>query len=233
MGVLVMEKQIDHCRYHVENIRFLLTSDVENYSEEVVKIFNYENFTFSEKMESLEKTRLICKRTSCLSKIVINHLVSSCEDFLPDYVVFSSRFGELDFIDRNNECNTVAEELSPTIFSHSVHNAISCLYSIVQKNKSPTNSLSQVDRIFSSSLVDAAVFLEVNESSLSSLVVCYDAYAPQRYVSLCQGFFNNYVLSFELIKSDEGLALTDIIKKFSSSESDIQDLSILNSICKV
>lgn len=198
----------------------------------LISEFLKENSKFSRCIEAQKhsKTARLCKRTSRLSRAVINHIVEHYDSLDPDYVVFSSRFGELEFIEQNIESNTAFEELSPTIFSHSVHNAISCLYSIIRGIRVPTNSLCPSGNIIANAAVDAVCYLLTRPSANEALVVCYDGYIPDRYRSTSEDTAYGYVVTFTIRREDGGLSLESIQESLQSCESELSTIQYLNSV---
>ena len=138
------------------------------------------------------------KRAGKLSKVVLNHIFQRQEQITYDYCVFVSRFGELDSIEKNNEDNTINEELSPTSFSYSVHNAIACLYAIVSGSKIPSTSLSVSNGMIRTALLECLSYISSHADDKNVLIVVYDGFMPDRYKDQFSDYPNDFVLSFSV-----------------------------------
>lgn len=170
------------------------------------------------------------KRAGKLSKAVLNHIFLRQEQVSYDYCVFVSRFGELDSIERNNEDNTVREELSPASFSYSVHNAIACLYAIVSGAKIPSTSLSVGQGAIKLALLESLSFLCSHSDDKNVLVVVYDGFMPDRYKPQFPIYPNDFVLSFSAHignRDASAILLSGELYKLKSLEDELYLLSEL------
>ncbi|MEP0355389.1 MAG: beta-ketoacyl synthase chain length factor [Paraglaciecola sp.] len=96
--------------------------------------------------------------------------------------VFSSRHGDLNRTTKLIENVAAKEDLSPTQFGLSVHNAVSGLYSIYTKNHAPISAVASGKTSFMAGLVDSVVKLNVNQ--LDSILYVYtDLSVPDCYSS--------------------------------------------------
>jgi Beta-ketoacyl synthase, N-terminal domain len=121
------------------------------------------------------------RRLSPLAKTVFC-AVSQCvclNDCMP--VVFSSTHGELAKSLQIIKMIEAGEEISPTAFSLSVHNAIAGLFSIVFGNTSEVTVLAPGEDGIASAFLDALGLLQ--EGAPEVLVVFYDEPLPDFYPS--------------------------------------------------
>jgi hypothetical protein len=180
-----------------------------------------------------EQVPAAAKRASKVSKAALNHLVSCNRRVTPDYAIFISRYGELPFIEKNNEDNVCQSELSPTSFSHSVHNTLSCLYSIVVGSKAPSTSLSLSEGIIKAGTWEAISFLSSHEGARQCLVTIYDSHLPERYDGIQQQHPNDFILSFVIEKEARGnLSASGIVAAFEQATNYWQELQILDVLCE-
>lgn len=176
------------------------------------------------------EAKLVAKRASRLARSVLTHIFNSNPGIESDYFVFVSRFGELTSIENNNECNASSEELSPTGFSYSVHNAIACLFSIASKNNSSTNSISVSSGLVKAGLLESFCYLMTNQNANSVFVVVYDGYMPRRYTSQYGGFPRDYVLSFLVKRCSDKKSDNDLISDINGLSSFEQEIDYLKSL---
>lgn len=180
-----------------------------------------------------ERAPAIAKRASQVSKAALNHLIACERSDDPDYAIFISRYGELPFIEKNNEDNSAQLELSPTSFSHSVHNTLSCLYSIFTDSKAPSTSLSISEGAIKYGIWEAISFLASHESSRKCLVTIYDSHLPSRYEGVPQQYPKDFILSFVIEKDERGnLDLSTILSALEGSDDYFQELLILDALCE-
>lgn len=127
------------------------------------------------------------RRLSPFAKVTLHCALESSDYFRGDLpCVFSSRHGDLH---RTTELITnvaKGEELSPTRFGLSVHNAVSGLYSIYAENRAPITAIASGEASFTAGLVDSVVKLHVHNLKqilyvYSDLVVpeCYSQFVKQ------------------------------------------------------
>ena len=119
------------------------------------------------------------RRLSPLAKTVFC-AVSQCDNIdccIP--VVFSSTHGELGKSLEMIKLLEAGEEISPTTFSLSVHNAIAGLFSIVYGNTSEVTVLAPGEDGMASAFLEAAGMLQEGASKV--LIVFYDEPLPDFY----------------------------------------------------
>lgn len=105
-----------------------------------------------------------------------------------EYVVFSSRFGEI-----HNACQLVDsikknEELSPASFSQSVHNSSAGYFSLVASSKIPSTSISSSTTSFEDGLMAAYCYSKQNRHCRVIYVYC-DPLLPE--IFYCPASINN------------------------------------------
>ncbi|MEP1385202.1 MAG: beta-ketoacyl synthase chain length factor [Paraglaciecola sp.] len=142
--------------------------------------------------------------------------------------VFSSRHGDLNRTTKLIENVAAKEDLSPTQFGLSVHNAVSGLYSIYTKNNAPISAIASGKTSFMAGLVDSVVKLHVNQ--LDHILYVYtDLSVPDCYSGYLDT--NESVGIGLLIKAtafqDEGFKLSSATTNHAVL-TEIQSLDFLN-----
>lgn len=117
------------------------------------------------------------RRLSRLSKIALQ-LAHNCLSKLPDSLVvdrtvFCSRHGEFNRNHLITESILKEEDVSPTAFSLSVHNAASGLYSLIHEDRTPSVSIASGADTLMSGLMEANLPIALGEAE-RVLVVYYD-----------------------------------------------------------
>lgn len=155
------------------------------------------------------------RRLSPFAKVTLHCALEASNHFQGDLpCVFSSRHGDLHRTSELIEDVVEGNDLSPTRFGLSVHNAVSGLYSIYTKNHAPISAVSFGDASFLSGLVDAVVKLHAHNLSeilyvYSDLKVpeCYAEYVAQD-ISIGTGILikavskNDHQFSLECLPND-------------------------------
>lgn len=149
------------------------------------------------------------RRFSRLSKMVLEVLHEACtpEELATLPSVFASRHGEL------TTCvallSDIARELplSPTAFSHSVHNAQAGLFSILHANGAPSSSISGMGAGFCAALAEALGICE--RAGGRAVLVVADEPMPKEFEAFADEQRCAYALalSIELGTDADGLAL--------------------------
>ncbi len=112
---------------------------------------------------------------------MVLHVAHDCAHDIPGTrVVFASRHGELPRTTSMLESLANGEELSPTLFSMSVLNASTGLYSILQKNTAPATAISAGCASFGYGLLEACLQLD-EEPEQPVLFIYADEPAPSLY----------------------------------------------------
>jgi hypothetical protein len=216
-----------------------------NYSKFNVHGAQYTNFTddknkdfyglsyISKINQSSEfSTPSIARRASAVSKSAISHLLSRVNSSALDYTVFISRYGELPFIEKNNEDNAQQMELSPTSFSHSVHNTTACLYSIILNSQSPSTSLSVTKNMVQIGIFEATSFLNANIIANECLVIIHDSHMPDRYLGFARENPAGFVLSFVVSRDENGTIDANAVTALFNFDDNFNDeLRKLNDLC--
>ncbi|OEF25454.1 beta-ketoacyl synthase chain length factor [Vibrio rumoiensis] len=125
------------------------------------------------------------RRMSPLSKVALQtamylqqNLQQQQQSF--DYLVFSSRHGELPRTVDLLQQVLQGEEASPMAFSQSVHNTSVGLFTIASKSPIPATSLAGCESSLHYALIEAYAYLEDNPEH-KVLVLDFDAPLPQPY----------------------------------------------------
>lgn len=120
------------------------------------------------------------RRMSSLSKVAVQTAFELLEMHQVDYMVFSSRHGELHRSIKLVEDIINGEEASPMAFSQSVHNTAAGLATIATKKKLPTTSISAGNNTFHSAIIEAYSYLIVNPEH-KVLILDFDEPVPAPY----------------------------------------------------
>ena len=125
---------------------------------------------------------LLRRRLSPQARMVLN-VANDCAAGLTDArIVFASRHGELKRTTTLLEALAAGEGLSPTLFSMSVLNASSGLFSILQKNTAPATAISAGRASFGYGLLEAC--LQLAERPQQPVLYVYaDEPAPALYAA--------------------------------------------------
>lgn len=122
------------------------------------------------------------RRMSDLSKIALQTAITlkqhHSSDF--DYLIFSSRHGELPRTVDILQQVLQGEEASPMAFSQSVHNTCSGLFTIATQSPIPATSLAGCESSLHSAFIEAYSYLTENPDH-SVLVIDFDAPLPTPY----------------------------------------------------
>ena len=129
------------------------------------------DLTQAELLSSVPK--MLKRRLSPLARIVFS-AVSLCleNDNQQMPIIFSSTHGELARSFKMMEMIEAGEEISPTSFSLSVHNAIAGLFSIVYNNKLQSTVVAPGEEGISAAFIEALGLLQEGEKEV--LIVLYD-----------------------------------------------------------
>jgi hypothetical protein len=127
------------------------------------------------------------RKLSSLAKISLKAANDCVGDTPHIHLVYASRHGDLDrttsmLVDLADE-----EQLSPTVFSMSVLNAVAGVYSISKNEQLPSTSLSAGESSFGFGLLEACLQLASNPE-IPVLFVYSDEPAPQIYSTLREEF---------------------------------------------
>lgn len=125
--------------------------------------------------------KMLRRRLSPLAKTVICACKTCAGDRLSMPVIFSSTHGELAKSFKMMEMIEAGEEISPTAFSLSVHNAIAGLFSIAFKNNKQSMVLAPGEDGIAAAFIEALGLLQEGEEEV--LIVFYDEPLVEFYPS--------------------------------------------------
>ncbi|TEW54080.1 3-oxoacyl-ACP synthase [Psychromonas sp. RZ22] len=120
------------------------------------------------------------RRMSSLSKLALQAALQVSAEQSIDYIVFSSRHGELTRTVKLIEDIIKGEDASPMAFSQSVHNTAAGLFTISANRATPVTSLAAVESTLHHALIEAAIYLQAQPSK-RVLVVDFDEPLPVQY----------------------------------------------------
>ncbi len=130
-------------------------------------------------------------------------IASEMLKYNPQFVVFSSRHGELERC--YSILNSLAhhEEISPTDFAMSVHNAAVGAFTIINKANIPCTSISAGENSFIQALIEGSISLQDYKKVL---VVDFEGMIPEVYESKCKSLHNfPYACAFMLTSGNKYL----------------------------
>jgi hypothetical protein len=123
---------------------------------------------------------MLRRRLSSLARMVL-HAAHDCAHDIPDArFVYASRHGELARTTTMLEALAARDGVSPAVFSMSVLNASTGMYSMLQKNFAPSTAISAGESSFGYGLLEACLQLEANPGQ-AVLFVYADEPAPAVY----------------------------------------------------
>ncbi|EKD91928.1 MAG: hypothetical protein ACD_29C00295G0001 [uncultured bacterium] len=123
------------------------------------------------------------------SQVVENHSI--------DYAVFCSEHGELNCGVSLLTDLSRGELLSPSDFSHSVHNTASGIFSIVHKLQQNMTSIASGKNTFLTGVVSALTWLKLHPDN-QALLTIFDDHIPTEYQSLNLSSDQQYAVAFLL-----------------------------------
>nr|WP_241905104.1 beta-ketoacyl synthase chain length factor [Enterovibrio norvegicus] len=142
------------------------------------------------------------RRMSPISKLAVQVATELSRDEHIDFIVFSSRHGELQRTVTLLRDIQMGEPASPTAFSQSVHNTAAGLFTIATKTPVPATSLAAGEDTFHCALTEAAIYLSEHQEH-RVLVIDFDAPVPEPYGEFEQQVFKPYALGLLLTKGDD------------------------------
>ena len=179
-------------------------------------VFDIEKQIILKKEEEIDFVpKLLKRRLSKLDKSVL-FAFQSCYDNNIEKIVFSSRYGEFERLLKIINQYTAENEVSPMIFSASVHNYPVSFFSLFKNKKIPTTSISGLDKSFSQGLLSALCSKE------NKILYCYSEEENQNIFSVCLYLNKNpngrYILKIK-DKSDNTKDSAAEIEKFLNEKS--------------
>ncbi|MGR5184143.1 beta-ketoacyl synthase chain length factor [Photobacterium damselae] len=148
------------------------------------------------------------RRMSQLSKLAVQTAIELLKQHNVDYLVFSSRHGELHRSTSLIENIINDDEASPMAFSQSVHNTAAGLATIATKCPIPLTSIAASDNTFQSALIEAWLFLNEHPDK-KVLLVDFDEPLPEPYSAFEEHTYQGFGLGLVLSHGDE-LTITAI-----------------------
>lgn len=141
------------------------------------------------------------RRMSFLSQLSVQcALMLTCDDEL-DYVIFSSRHGELTRTASLLKDILNGADASPTAFSQSVHNTAASHYTITSKKPIPATSIGCGENSLGASLIEAAAYLALHPAD-KVLLVDFDEPVPEPYDQMLSNSHPGYALGLMLTGGD-------------------------------
>ncbi len=152
---------------------------------------------------------MLRRRCSPLARMMLTAAFDCCEESERASVatVFASRHGNINESVGMFERLARREPLSPTKFSHTVHNAQAGLYSIAAGNREASSSLSASEDSFACGYLEALTFLERRPDRPVLLVVA-DAPLCDTFAPLVDEPPAAYAVALLLRRAPEGEGLT-------------------------
>jgi hypothetical protein len=122
------------------------------------------------------------RRMSALATLAVQISIEACGDVVPDFLVFASQHGDVTSMRAMLDDIAAGTELSPTVFSQSVHNASAGLYTIIARAQAPVCALSSGASTFAAAWLEAEGYL-AEHAEASVLLTSYDEVLPPEYAS--------------------------------------------------
>lgn len=218
-----MKFAIENCVAWCGNLR--TTEDWQLWSNDKLTYQLEDDLPQLKQIPAMQKRRL-----SRFAKLSFHCVLESLGENITNIpCVFSSRHGDLHKTAKLIEDVANKNDLSPTNFGLSVHNAVAGLYSIFSNNKHPMTAISAGEDSFLIALVDAYAKLEANK--LDRILVVYtDEVVPEKYKQYVSAKEQTISIALILTKQSELSEVEVIFKKqqneMSESES-FQPLAFL------
>ena len=151
---------------------------------------------------------MLRRRCSPLTRIVLTVAFDCCEEPARARVgsVFASRHGNINESIELLERLALQQPLSPTRFSHSVHNAQAGLFSIAAGNRLASSSIAAEQDTFACGYLEALTFLERTPES-SVLLVLADVPLAASFAGLVDEPVTSYGLALHLANDGPGTPL--------------------------
>ena len=151
---------------------------------------------------------MLRRRCGSLARIMLTTAFDCCEkaELAEVSTVFASRHGNIN--ESINLLDRLAERLplSPTAFSHTVHNAQAGLFSIAAENRRASSSIAAQQDSFASGYLEALTLLE-RDPDRPVLVVVGDVPLAPTFAPLVEEPAGSYGLGLLLARNGEGTEL--------------------------
>jgi hypothetical protein len=122
------------------------------------------------------------RRMSALATLAVQIATEAAGGVAADFLVFASQHGDVTRLRAMLDAIAAGTELSPTVFSQSVHNASAGLYTIISRSSAPVCALSSGASTFAAAWLEAEGFLS-EHAEASVLLASYDEALPPEYAS--------------------------------------------------
>lgn len=142
------------------------------------------------------------RRLSPLARVVFQTLGYCSSDAAQEPVVFSSTFGEIQRTQGMLEAIAAGEPVSPTAFSHAVHNAIVGLWSQMRGVSAPMLALAPCDESPIPALLEATGLLAEGHHEAVNVVYAEEHY-PEFYHPWASGPPSPTALALQLTRADD------------------------------
>jgi hypothetical protein len=142
------------------------------------------------------------RRMSSLSKLALQAALQISKDKSVDYIIFSSRHGELTRTVKLIKDIMAGEDASPMAFSQSVHNTAAGLFTIGSDRAVPVTSLTAVESSLHHALIEASIYLQENPTH-QVLLVDFDEPLPAPYQQYENQCYQGYAFSTLLSKGNQ------------------------------
>jgi hypothetical protein len=119
---------------------------------------------------------------STLATLAVQIATEAVGDVAADFLVFASQHGDVARLRAMLDDIAAGTELSPTVFSQSVHNASAGLYTIISRSRAPVCALSSGASTFAAAWLEAEGFL-LEHPEAAVLLASYDEPLPPEYAS--------------------------------------------------
>ena len=151
------------------------------------------------------------RRCDDLSRMMLAAANAVCDEGERGEVaaVFASRHGSFGTTVSMLEVLARDEALSPTRFSHSVHNTQAGLFSIWAENRHPAQSLASRDRTFEHGFLEA-VGVQGRSPGRGVLFVCGDEALPEPVAHLADDPHPPYAVALLLAEADSGSGCVEL-----------------------
>ncbi|TKF22692.1 3-oxoacyl-ACP synthase [Vibrio genomosp. F6] len=133
------------------------------------------------------------RRMSSQSKLAVQTALTALQNNDIDYLVFSSRHGELHRTAALIESILNGDDASPMAFSQSVHNTAAGLTTIAAKKTIPLSSIAAGIDTFHCAMLDAIIYLSEHPTH-KILIVDFDQPLPNIYQEYEQEHFKDYAV---------------------------------------
>ncbi len=119
---------------------------------------------------------------SALATLAVQIATEASGGAAADFLVFASQHGDVTSLRALLDEIAGGTELSPTLFSQSVHNASGGLYTIISRSRAPVSAVSSGASTFPAAWLEAEGFLS-QHADAAVLLASYDEALPPEYAS--------------------------------------------------